>query len=314
MNDGWIKIHRQILSWEWFDDPKMVQIFLYLILRANTEEKEWRGLAIGRGQFVTSAPKISVATGLTERQIRTCIKRLVESGNIIYDTTTGATRKCVIVTICNYDRYQDIELDERQDNDRETTGSRRRSDAIMTDKRQDCDRIATGKRQQLKNKKNNKNIIIDPSLRSGSTSDLQSNPEASRVEEKKFCDFFNSEMDAHGAIIPRIKSLGKTRRTHMEARCREHGKEALALMVRKAAPSNFLNGRNKRGWKATFDWLILPSNFQKVIEGVYDNNTDQPRIKTQSNENFRDNGFQRTGNNGKAFRGSVDFDCGLIKD
>ena len=26
-----------------------------------------------------------------------------------------------------------------------------------------------------------------------------------------------------------------------------------------------------RGWMITFDWFLLPSNFQKVLEGNYDN-------------------------------------------
>lgn len=113
---------------------------------------------------------------------------------------------------------------------------------------------------------------------------MQSNLEAIKFNEENFIKFFNDEMDAQGAIIPRIKSLGKTRRTHVEARCREHGKDALAQMVRKAARSNFLNGQNKRGWKATFDWLILPTNFPKVIEGTYDNDLEQPHNTPISND------------------------------
>ena len=42
-------------------------------------------------------------------------------------------------------------------------------------------------------------------------------------------------------------------------------------MVRKASLSEFLKGNNNRGFQATFDWLIRPSNFQKTIEGNYDN-------------------------------------------
>jgi hypothetical protein len=32
-----------------------------------------------------------------------------------------------------------------------------------------------------------------------------------------------------------------------------------------------LLGNNKTGWKITFDWMFLPDNFQKVLDGKYDN-------------------------------------------
>jgi hypothetical protein len=43
----------------------------------------------------------------------------------------------------------------------------------------------------------------------------------------------------------------------------------------RVAASQFLTGRAQsragRQWKATFDWLVLPTNFLKVCEGHYDN-------------------------------------------
>ncbi len=93
-----------------------------------------------------------------------------------------------------------------------------------------------------------------------------------KMDLSKFIQFFNSEMDAHDAVIPRLRTIAGTRKNHILARCREFGKEAVAEMVRKAARSDFLNGKNPRGWVANFSWMILPNNFPKVIEGNYDNN------------------------------------------
>jgi hypothetical protein len=43
--------------------------------------------------------------------------------------------------------------------------------------------------------------------------------------------------------------------------------------------SKFLRGDNKRGWKASFDWIFEnQKNWVKIIEGTYDN-------KTQENDN-----------------------------
>ncbi len=40
-------------------------------------------------------------------------------------------------------------------------------------------------------------------------------------------------------------------------------------LFRKAALSRFLGGDNSRKWHASLDWLLIPSNALKVIEGNY---------------------------------------------
>ena len=32
-----------------------------------------------------------------------------------------------------------------------------------------------------------------------------------------------------------------------------------------------MNGKNGKGWVASFDWMMCPTNFPKVLEGNYDN-------------------------------------------
>ena len=79
-----------------------------------------------------------------------------------------------------------------------------------------------------------------------------------------FVLFFNGWMDEENAMIPRIKSLSEQRKKSLGARIREHGKEALATVVRKAAAS---------------DWLMKPTNFPKVLEGNYDNHEQQQKAE-----------------------------------
>ena len=43
-------------------------------------------------------------------------------------------------------------------------------------------------------------------------------------------------------------------------------------LFRKAAESDFLNGKNERGFRADFDFVIKPKNRQKILEGSYENN------------------------------------------
>lgn len=91
--------------------------------------------------------------------------------------------------------------------------------------------------------------------------------------------FFNSWMDKENAMIPRIKSLSEQRKKCVGARIREYGKPALSTVIRKAAASDFLNGKNGRDFIATFDWLMKPTNFPKVLEGNYDNHEQQQKAE-----------------------------------
>ena len=131
--EGWITLHRKFLTWEWFDKPEMVQLFIWLLLNANYADKKWQGQVIKRGQILTTTPKIMEALRLTERQTRTCISRLKSTGEVSVKTTNRFT----IITICNYDRYQNDNLANDGQNDRQNvtqaTDNRRTSDGLYND-------------------------------------------------------------------------------------------------------------------------------------------------------------------------------------
>ena len=56
----------------------------------------------------------------------------------------------------------------------------------------------------------------------------------------------------------------------LRARVREYGVDAVLEAIAKVRDSPFLKGQNSRNWVITFDWLIKPNNFIKVLEGNYD--------------------------------------------
>ena len=64
---------------------------------------------------------------------------------------------------------------------------------------------------------------------------------------------------------------GSKRNDQLRARIREYGEDAVLEAIENIRKSDFLQGKNNRGWMITFDWFILPSNFPKVLEGNYDN-------------------------------------------
>lgn len=60
----------------------------------------------------------------------------------------------------------------------------------------------------------------------------------------------------------------------MRARIKEHGKDAFFSVILSSAKSNFLKGDNKKSWRATFDWMIRPTNFEKILTGNFDNRSN----------------------------------------
>lgn len=77
-----------------------------------------------------------------------------------------------------------------------------------------------------------------------------------------------NEFSGHG--IPPIRTMTRKRAQGLSRRVLE-GMD-LSQVLGKAKMSDFLTGKNDRGWKMTLDWLIEnDTNWVKVMEGKYDN-------------------------------------------
>jgi hypothetical protein len=99
---GWIKLHRKLIEWEWFHQPEMLLVFIYLLLKANHQDGTWQGIPVKKGQLITGRKRLSEETGLSEQKIRGCLKRLKSTSDI----TIKPTNRFSLITICNYCTYQ----------------------------------------------------------------------------------------------------------------------------------------------------------------------------------------------------------------
>lgn len=99
---GWIKIHRQILDWEWYSDNNAFRVFMHLILKSNHKEKRFKGIELKCGSVVTSRDILSFETGLSVQQIRTSLDKLKSTNEITIETSTKGT----IIQVVNYAKYQ----------------------------------------------------------------------------------------------------------------------------------------------------------------------------------------------------------------
>lgn len=96
-----------------------------------------------------------------------------------------------------------------------------------------------------------------------------SQPHVEGIDYKKLVDFFNSETKGIFGIVK--YPISDTRKGQIRARIREHGKDVFVSAIHKAFESDFLKGANNKGFKATFDWIIKPTNFEKILSNNYDN-------------------------------------------
>ena len=93
---------------------------------------------------------------------------------------------------------------------------------------------------------------------------------AGRVPYEKICNLWNQIC----VSFPTLRGCEGKRKENVSARWKQHpDMEVFRAVFQNTEESNFLKGSNNRGWKASFDWVMLPSNFQKVLEGNYTNRT-----------------------------------------
>ena len=101
--NGYIKIDRGIMDWEWWDDDKVLKLWLTILLLANWEDKKWHGKEIPRGSFWTSIESLSEASGLSTQEVRTALCKLISTGEV----TSKATNQGRLITVVKYGVFQD---------------------------------------------------------------------------------------------------------------------------------------------------------------------------------------------------------------
>ena len=102
MANGWVKLHRQMTEWGWYKDNNTKCLFIHLLLMANHERKEYKGVVIKKGQLMTGLDVLANQTGMSVMQIRTALKHLKLTSEI----TINSTSKGTIITILNWGKYQ----------------------------------------------------------------------------------------------------------------------------------------------------------------------------------------------------------------
>lgn len=105
MVPGYVKLHRQLIDWEWYHDANTMRLFIHCLIKANYEEKKWKGITIEAGSFATSSMTLADELHLTRAQIRRSIYNLQSTQEI----ATKTTNKITIIKVLNWAKYQETE-------------------------------------------------------------------------------------------------------------------------------------------------------------------------------------------------------------
>jgi hypothetical protein len=99
-----VKLDRNLLKWRWFQHPKTLAVWIWLIMKANVEDHDFEKETIHRGEVATSRRRISADTGLTEREVRTALEHLKSTGEV----SVRIRPKYQVISIPEYSKYQDV--------------------------------------------------------------------------------------------------------------------------------------------------------------------------------------------------------------
>lgn len=150
--EGWIKIYRCLIDkpiWA-MSSPEHKVILITILLSANHRDNEWewqgQKFICKSGQLITSLEKLSekCGKGVSIQNIRTALKRF-STYNFLTDQPTKTGR---LITITNWESYQEDEIPSNIVSNKELTKSQQRANKELTPNKND------------KNDKNNKKEIL----------------------------------------------------------------------------------------------------------------------------------------------------------
>ena len=289
-NKGFIMIPRGLL-----DDLAQgrhkfskVEAFLYISSKARFSKGEDADAAVPckRGQLSTSLRELADVFLWSEVAVRRFLLSLVKLDYIVWTSYKRAT----VITIKNMADKADILTEEKRgdaisdakgDATYDATNSLKDKELGLfndatTDAKGDAKGDAFVRVRCYNNLTDNNNINNNSGRRKeegkeaakAATSHSDACINQPKTVREKIMLYFNEKMATKS--IKCIRSIENQRAEMLRARYKQFGEKAILEVIDKAAESSFLNGGSKRGFVATFDWLIRPNNFQKVWDGNYD--------------------------------------------
>lgn len=174
------------------------------------------------------------------------------------------------VTIPNWSKYQTLDAyEKKKERDRIYQQNRRKKQKLLAEK-----------------SKKSSDKSLDASV---DVATLEEDIDKERdididINTKVFIEKWNS------LGLNKLINIKNKRLKSLKARVKEYGIEKVMEAIDNINQSDFLKGKNDRGWQIDFDWLMKPNNFIKVLENKYKSN--EPVIQASKNDGSNFNNFE----------------------
>lgn len=241
--EGFLYLHRKLAEWEWYDDANTMRLFIHCLIFANYKEKQWRGITIKRGQFITSQPKLAQELKLSVQQIRTALNKLKSTGEI----TVYVTPDYSVITVKNYNSYQPSNS---QDNSLVTDYQQSNNSLITTTNKDNKDNKEKNINKYIKEEnfqKNSNSQKLDPFV----------NPIA-EIYKKEYKEITGKKCYLNNQHRNKIIELASDI---------ESFKETIPEVLKKLKNLKFDNIQN---FTPSNTWLLKDDNYIKLLEGAFD--------------------------------------------
>ena len=123
MDGNWIKVNRQILDSNVFEDAKTFKVFMWLLLNANFKNRTLlNGITLKPGQLCTSRERIATACNMHPSSVSRVIARLSRCNSIAQKANSQGT----VFEVINWGVFQhaDATPEQRSNSDRTATEQR----------------------------------------------------------------------------------------------------------------------------------------------------------------------------------------------
>jgi len=128
---NYLLLHRKLAAWRWKTDPKMLALWVDILLRCQWHEGGFMKEDLSPGQCIVGLYSLSESTGLSVRSVRTCLERLKTTSEIAIKTTN----KYSVITVMKWSDYQIVpDINDKQNDklgDKQTTNKRQTNDNIQ---------------------------------------------------------------------------------------------------------------------------------------------------------------------------------------
>lgn len=118
--EGWIKLHRSIVESSLWPNEWLVMLWVWCLVKANHKDSQFMGDYVKRGQFITGRFKAANELGVDPSRWVRGMDRLEVLGCI----TQESNNKRTLVTICNYETYQECDDDYRTTIEQQSNNNR----------------------------------------------------------------------------------------------------------------------------------------------------------------------------------------------